>query len=189
MMQQFLLMLGGGCFGAFAGYLMALERGRTQRRVQQELWDRKFRLSEADREAAVASLNQAQVDLQRARATRDGLQQEVQQLEGAQATAERALDRAEALQAEVGQLRAEQSATRAKTAQSEADHRALTEQHEQLQRRLRVGHFAAQQLAGERRRAGARVEDLDKALTAAQGQGLAGPGGQPEAVFQPPRRG
>jgi len=90
MLQEFFLMLGGACFGTFAGYLMALERGRTQRRVQQELWDRKFRLSEADREAAVASLNQQQVDLKRARAEANELEQQLSDLEGARAEAEQA---------------------------------------------------------------------------------------------------
>merc|ERR1739841_107565 len=54
----------------------------TQHRVQQELWDRKFRLAEADREAAVSALNQNNVDVKRIKATFESHVQRIAVLEG-----------------------------------------------------------------------------------------------------------
>ena len=63
--------LGSGIVGFIGGMVFESQKGLRQRRVQQELWDRKFRLAEADREAAVAALNQNNIDVKKIRSTFD----------------------------------------------------------------------------------------------------------------------
>jgi hypothetical protein len=53
-LQSFALLVGGAIIGFLIGVVWYSGRGARQRRVQQELWDRKFRLAEADREAITA---------------------------------------------------------------------------------------------------------------------------------------
>ena len=81
-MQELLLMLGGGCLGGFVGYVIAIERSRTQRRVQQELWDRKFHMCDTDRAQAMADLNQNQLATEGMRSKHVGLLAKAQELEG-----------------------------------------------------------------------------------------------------------
>ena len=81
MMQEFLMILGGGCLGGFLGYVISVERNRTQRRVQQELWDRKFHMCDTDREQAVTALNQNQVATESMRAQHSGLVSRSKELE------------------------------------------------------------------------------------------------------------
>ena len=74
--------VGGGVLGAGACWFFAKRRSMTQHRVQQELWDRKFRLAEADREAAVSALNQNNVDVKRIKGTFESHVQRIAVLEG-----------------------------------------------------------------------------------------------------------
>ena len=71
-----------GSWRAGACWFFAKRRSITQHRVQQELWDRKFRLAEADREAAVSALNQNNVDVKRIKGTFESHVQRIAVLEG-----------------------------------------------------------------------------------------------------------
>ena len=68
-LEKLPLILGGAIIGGFVAWFLAKRQSLTQHRVQQELWDRKFRLAEADRESAVTSLNQNNIDVKRVKGT------------------------------------------------------------------------------------------------------------------------
>ncbi len=79
------VILGAGIVGGVIAWLYSKRESLTQHRVQQELWDRKFRLAEADREAAVAALNQNNIDVKKIKGT---FEAQVQQIAGLRAQAE-----------------------------------------------------------------------------------------------------
>ena len=58
-----LLLTGGSLVGFVIGMAYKGSQGHRQRRVQQELMDRKFKLAESDRESAVNALNRAKSEL------------------------------------------------------------------------------------------------------------------------------
>ncbi|MAG61970.1 hypothetical protein CMO84_00420, partial [Candidatus Woesearchaeota archaeon] len=58
-----LVLTGGSLVGFVIGMAYRGSQGHRQRRVQQELMDRKFKLAESDREAAVVALNRAKSEL------------------------------------------------------------------------------------------------------------------------------
>ncbi|MEO0663051.1 MAG: hypothetical protein AAFZ87_16060, partial [Planctomycetota bacterium] len=80
-LKDLTVILGGGLIGGIVTWFYSKRQSLTQHRVQQELWDRKFRLAEADREAAVAALNQNNIDVKRIKATFENQVQRIALLE------------------------------------------------------------------------------------------------------------
>ncbi|MEL6714841.1 MAG: hypothetical protein AAFP86_13755, partial [Planctomycetota bacterium] len=81
MLGQLAVIFGGALIGGIVTWFYSKRQSLTQHRVQQELWDRKFRLAEADREAAVAALNQNNIDVKRIKATFENQVQRIALLE------------------------------------------------------------------------------------------------------------
>ena len=75
------LIFGGAFVGGVLSWFYAKRQSLTQHRVQQELWDRKFRLAEADRESAVAALNQNNIDVKKIKGTYEGHVQRISALQ------------------------------------------------------------------------------------------------------------
>ncbi len=68
-LEKLPLIVGGAIIGGSVAWFFAKRQSLTQHRVQQELWDRKCRLAEADRESAGTSLNQSNIDVKRIKGT------------------------------------------------------------------------------------------------------------------------
>ena len=144
--------VGGGVLGACACWFFAKRRSLTQHRVQQELWDRKFRLAEADREAAVSALNQNNVDVKRIKGTFESHVQRIALLEG-----ELKLERSQN-----GDLheRLEQQAGAIETLRGERGEieTAVASSKAESERKTRV----FKELTSERESLSARVEELTR---------------------------
>lgn len=118
-LEKLPLILGGAIIGGSVSWFLAKRQSLTQHRVQQELWDRKFRLAEADRESAVTSLNQNNIDVKRIKGTYEAHVQRITSLQ-AELAAERA--HAEQLRARIDEQDqvTQQLASARDTSQSQA---------------------------------------------------------------------
>jgi len=170
MLEKLPLILGGAIIGGSIAWVLAKRQSLTQHRIQQELWDRKFRLAEADREAAVTSLNQNNIDVKRIKGTYEAHVQRITSLQ-AELTAERThteqlrgeIDGMEAAMAELGGAR-EASESAAADARAESDrktrvHREISKERDTLQARV-------QGLEAELEKARAKLTDDTKAFRA-----------------------
>ncbi len=158
-LEKLPLILGGAIIGGSVAWFLAKRQSLTQHRVQQELWDRKFRLAEADRESAVTSLNQNNIDVKRIKGTYEAHVQRITALQSELAN-ERA--HVEHLRARIDE---QDEATGSLVEARDASATAAAAARAESDRKSRVHRELSQERDGLSNRVGELEGELEKART------------------------
>ncbi|MFT5052901.1 MAG: chromosome segregation protein, partial [Chlamydiales bacterium] len=167
------LLLGGTVAGFMLGLWFQSLRHKTARRVQQELWDRKFHLAEADRQEAIEAINANNVEMKKVRGTFDSYKVEIQRLESElesdrhrSVMVEKDLIQRKqmvaALQSEVESLKASIEKATTESARKTTVFRELAEEHEAVSEELVASRQQANQLDERATEAEGRVVSQDQ---------------------------